>query len=165
MLAACCALLALLTPAPPAQSTNVRSSTRRALLLASPASAAALLLGSLPAVADVDDAVAPIAAPAAAPPPAPPPAPPTGPIAYSDVLDLLKACRDGDECQVAKIVFTVSNGESAEALFVSGVSRPIVGIPPDNPNTDSSPYKLVAKARDAKVPYSFPFDLSKYKKN
>lgn len=36
---------------------------------------------------------------------------------------------------------------------------------PQDPNSDSSPYKLVAKARDAKIPYSFPFsDLSKYKK-
>ena len=52
-----------------------------------------------------------------------------------------------------------------DALFKDGTRLPITGIPEDNPTNDSSPYKLVAKCRDAKVPYSFPFaeGLSKYK--
>ena len=40
-------------------------------------------------------------------------------------------------------------------------------VPVDDPSSDSSPYKLVAKCRDAKVPYTFPFteSLAKYRKS
>ena len=56
-----------------------------------------------------------------------------------------------------KVVFTVESGETGDAVFKSGARLPITGIPEDNPTNDSSPYKLVAKLRDAKVPYTFPF--------
>ena len=50
--------------------------------------------------------------------------------------------------------------------MADGSRLTIVGIPRDDPTNDSSPYKLVAKLRDAKVPYTFPFSetLAKYRK-
>ena len=86
-------------------------------------------------------------------------------ISYEELKQLLIDCREGDVCTIEKVVFTVESGEQGDALFKDGTRLPITGIPEDNPTNDSSPYKLVAKCRDAKVPYSFPFaeGLSKYK--
>jgi hypothetical protein len=85
-------------------------------------------------------------------------------ITYEELGLELRACRDGLECRVEKVVFTITSGETGDAIM-GGVARPILGIPKDDPNNDSSPYKLAAKCRDAKVPYSFPFAdvLAKYK--
>lgn len=86
-------------------------------------------------------------------------------ISYVDIQKLLNDCRDGDACALEKVVFTVESGETGDAVFKSGARLPITGIPEDNPTNDSSPYKLVAKLRDAKVPYTFPFSegLAKYR--
>ena len=140
--------LSLLSPLSALQSASLM--TRRSALLAAPGAA---LIFSRSAHAEEEV-------------PAPPAAAANGPIAYDDLLMKLRSCRDGAACQVRKVVFTTANGESGEAIFTDDTTHPIVGIPPDNPNSDSSPYKLVAKCRDAKIPYSFPFsDLSKYRKN
>ena len=87
------------------------------------------------------------------------------PYAYQDVIAALRACKDDGVCRIVKVKFTTANGESADAIFDDGSQRPIVGIPADDPTSDSSPYRLVAKCRDAKVAYSFPFSegLEKYR--
>ena len=108
-----------------------RALTRRnALLSLAPASAALLL----PACAHADE-----------------------PITYGALSDELIKCRETGVCSVERVRFTVESGEQGEAIYSDGARRPIIGIPADDPNSDSSPYKLVAKLRDAKVPYTYPF--------
>ena len=50
-------------------------------------------------------------------------------------------------------------------MLKTGEKLRVTGIPVEDPNSDSSPLKLVAKLRDAKIPYSFPFTrtLAKYR--
>ncbi|KAL1512221.1 hypothetical protein AB1Y20_005484 [Prymnesium parvum] len=93
-----------------------------------------------------------------APPPAPPKPARPAEISYLDLKALLNQCIDGssDVCKVDRVDFDDAVGETATAL-VEGQSLRVLGIPEDNPNNDSSPYKLVAKLRDAKVPFTFPF--------
>jgi hypothetical protein len=119
--------------------------TRRALLLGASTGAAASLIGA-PVRADEEA--------------------PTS-IAYADLVRELKTCRDGAICRVSKVAFTTASGETGDAILANGARLPIVGIPVDDPSSDSSPYKLVAKCRDAKVPYTFPFteSLAKYRKS
>ena len=69
------------------------------------------------------------------------------PITYAALGDELIACRETGVCRVTGVKFTVESGEQGDALFVDGTRRPIIGIPVDDPNSDSSPYKLVAKLR------------------
>ena len=157
-----------------------------ALRLASPVTmsrrgigAAFLSLGTLPqrpvsALADDGMEEAPAASqppeaavPTAAAPPevaAPPPPPAATSITYDALAELLSQCRNG-QCNVSKVAFTSTNGETGDAIFTDGSRLPILGIPEDNPTNDSSPYKLMAKCRDAKVPYSLPFadNLAKYR--
>ena len=76
-------------------------------------------------------------------------------ITYTDLLNLLTQCLDGD-CSVESVLFTDAKGEVGEAV-VNGARLQIVGIPRDNPNNDTGPAKLIAKIRYAKVPYSFSF--------
>ena len=87
----------------------------------------------------------------------PPPPPARTSITYPELTALLIECKDGDECAIQSVAFTSANGETGDAIFVSGERVPILGIPEDNPSNDSSPLKLAAKLRDAGVPYTFPF--------
>jgi len=77
-------------------------------------------------------------------------------LSYIELKALLKDCQDGNNCRVSKVDFMDSLGESGIA-YVDGAPLDINGIPKDDPSNDSSPYKLMAKCRDAKVPYTFPF--------
>lgn len=136
--------------------------TRRSLLAGVPA--ATTMAFALGASADEATAVdgAAVDGAAAAPPAAP--AAPTS-VTYDELKKLLIQCKDEGVCKVEKVAFTEASGESADAIFVDGSRVPVIGIPKDDPGTDSSPYKLVAKLRDAKVPYTFPFseNLAKYR--
>ena len=138
------------------------AATRRQAIASFAASAASFALPPI-ALADGEGLaivgeveVMPPSPPPAPPPPPPPPSPPTS-ITYSAVKELLLECKDSDECKVTEVAFTSSNGESADIILSSGLRLPILGIPPDNPTNDSSPLKLAAKCRDAKVKYTFPF--------
>ena len=88
-------------------------------------------------------------------------------MTYDELCQLLVQCRDGgtDACPVAKVAFATASGEAADAVLKDGSRLAILGIPAENPSNDSSPYKLVAKLRDARVPYTFSFasDLAKYR--
>jgi len=77
-------------------------------------------------------------------------------LSYIELKALLKDCQDGAPCRVSKVDFMDALGESGIA-YVDAVPLTINDIPKDDPSNDSSPYKLMAKCRDAKVPYSFPF--------
>ena len=87
-------------------------------------------------------------------------------ISYQEVTKLLIQCKEELTCPVGSVAFTSASGETADVMLASGKRLGITGIPVENPNNDSSPYKLVAKLRDAKVPYTFPFSstLAKYRK-
>ena len=134
----------------PARAQAVSGSSRRSVLAAVP-------LTFLPLIARADDDEAP------PPPPPPPPPPVRSSISYEALSDVLAECRSSGECGVSRVEFTVNSGEEGFAT-VDGVRLRITNIPADNPNNDSSPLKLAARLRDAKVPYTFPFsDLSRFR--
>jgi hypothetical protein len=82
-------------------------------------------------------------------------------ISYDDLRSLLRACRESPSaCSVERVVFTSPNGETGTALLNTGQQLPITGIPPESPTSDSSPARLVAKLRDAQVPFTFPFNVN-----
>lgn len=100
-------------------------------------------------------------------PPLPLPPLPSTDMSYTSLSKLLIECRETGTCTIERVEFNTPSGEEATVVLRSGTSLPISGIPKDDPNSDSSPYKLVARLRDARVPYTFPFsqNLAKYRKS
>ena len=111
--------------------------------------ALAAALPRLAASADDDAALAPL-------PPQPPPMEASD-ISYEALKVRLIECKDPELCTVERVAFLSANGEEADVVLKSGERLPIIGIPQENPSNDSSPAKLIAKLRDSKVPFSFPF--------
>ena len=111
--------------------------------------ALAAALPWLAASADDDAALAPL-------PPPPPPMKATD-ISYEELKVKLIECKDPELCTVERVAFLSAKGEEADVVLKSGERLPIIGIPQENPSNDSSPAKLIAKLRDSKVPFSFPF--------
>jgi hypothetical protein len=108
------------------------------------------------AVADEADDAAPPAAPAR-----------RTSMSYPELVQMLNDCKDNGVCEVESVRFTVASGETGNVTLKSGETLPITGIPEENPTNDSSPARLIAKLRDAKVQYTFPFSdtLAKYRKS
>ena len=77
-------------------------------------------------------------------------------VGYKELVKKLNACIETGPCEVQRVEFINSSGEKAVA-FINGDEYKVLDIPSDNPNNDSSPLRLAAKLRDAKVPYTFPF--------
>lgn len=147
--------------------------TRRSLVLSLPAlSVVPSASLALEAISDPEVAISTTVTSVAEPPVAEPPvaevpAVRRTSISYEDLSRLLVDCKDSDDvCNVERVAFTVASGESGDVFFTNGDRVPITGIPQENPNNDSSPYKLIAKLRDARVRYTFPFSdtLAKYRK-
>ena len=111
--------------------------------------ALAAALPWLAASADDDAALAPL--------PPPPPPMKASDISYEALKVRLIECKDPELCTVERVAFLSANGEEADVVLKSGERLPIIGIPQENPSNDSSPAKLIAKLRDSKVPFSFPF--------
>eukprot|EP00965_Chrysotila_dentata_P055684 1847007-Pleurochrysis_carterae.AAC.7 len=87
-----------------------------------------------------------------------------GEIEYSELTARLVTCRELGECDIVKVEFASVSGETGIAVTKTGERLQIKSIPRDIPSNDSSPLRLVAKLRDAKVPYTFPFsDLSRFR--
>jgi len=113
-------------------------------------------------------AVAPVPAPAAPAPETSTPLPTDATeMSYDKLKKLLIDCKDPDLCIVQKVAFQSASGEQADVILKSGERLTVIGIPEENPSNDSSPAKLVAKLRDAKVPFTFPFQeaLAKARSN
>lgn len=84
----------------------------------------------------------------------PPPPPPPKEIEYSELVSRLSTCRETGVCDVERVDFKSANAEAAVAR-IGGSERTVLNLPIEDPSNDSSPLKLVARCRDANVPYVF----------
>eukprot|EP00622_Pseudochattonella_farcimen_P007771 FR743842.1.p1 GENE.FR743842.1~~FR743842.1.p1 ORF type:complete len:252 (+),score=31.10 FR743842.1:98-757(+) len=83
-----------------------------------------------------------------------------GEISYTDFLAALFM---GD---VTKVQFYGQAGEQAVATTTQGKRLFVQGVPLEDKSSSNSPLKLVAKVRDAQVPFVFEsFNLKAYKTN
>ena len=156
----------ILVVAAAVSSNALRVSSRRATVAVAIA-AASHFKDVAPALAEEFTELLPPPLSPPPPPPSPPPPPPSTEMSYTSLSKLLIECKDTDTCTIERVAFATPSGDEATVVLKSGASLPITGIPKDDPNSDSSPYKLVARLRDARVPYTFPFSqtLAKYRKS
>ena len=84
----------------------------------------------------------------------PPPPPPPKEIEYSELVSRLSTCRETGVCDVERVDFKSAKAEAAVAR-IGGSERTVLNLPIEDPSNDSSPLKLVARCRDANVPYVF----------
>ena len=102
----------------------------------------------------VDDALTPTVVDDALLTPPPPPPPPPKEIEYSELVSRLSTCRETGVCDVERVDFKSAKAEAAVAR-IGGSERTVLNLPIEDPSNDSSPLKLVARCRDANVPYVF----------
>ena len=87
------------------------------------------------------------------------PAAPSSPPSFAEFGSLLRSRR------VQSVRFSDSAGLRGTAVLIDGANVEIgigEGWPLENPSSPESAYQVVAKIRDAGVPYSFSFDLSRF---
>lgn len=92
-----------------------------------------------------------------APESTPPPASKPSDMTYEELKSRLIECKNSEFCMIEKVAFRSASGDQAVVIFKSGETLPVIGIPAEDPSSDSSPARLVARLRDAKVPFTFPF--------
>ena len=101
----------------------------------------------------LDDALTPTVVDDALLTPPPPPPPPPKEIEYSELVSRLSTCRETGVCDVERVDFKSAKAEAA--VLIGGSERTVLNLPIEDPSNDSSPLKLVARCRDANVPYVF----------